>query len=53
LIGSPNSALPRKDRKGKAAVLFDMPLDNHILLHQMRMYMLDCTIPKLKAAALI
>lgn len=52
LIGSPNSALPRKDRKGKATVIFDMPLGNYIL-HQTGMSMLDCTMQKLKAAALI
>lgn len=53
MIGSPNSALPRKDRKGKATVIFDVPLGDYILLHQTRMCMLDCTMQKLKAAALI
>lgn len=53
LIGSPKSALPRKDRKGEATVIFDMPLGDYILLHQTRMCMLDCTMQKLKAAVLI
>lgn len=53
LIASPNSGLPRKDRKGKATVIFDMPLGDHILLHQTRMCVLDCTMQKLKDAAVI